>query len=122
MIRFAFSHDDFLRTRFAISPLFEATASISALQDPARASIHLPFLRAAQAATRDLELPLLRTLIPRTGYTPDFISPPPDSPLPDVEAEIARVARPPAAEVRLEVGWRFPDGPRDQLRPLLECG
>ena len=122
MIRFAFSHDDFLRTRFAISPLFEATASIAGLKDPSRASIHLPFLRAARAALRDLDLPLLWALVAARGYTPDFISPPPDSPLPDVEAEIARVGRTPAAQVRLEVGWLYPGGPPDVLRPVLERG
>src|SRR6476469_6529370 len=120
MIRYHFGNDDLLRTRFAISPLFEATASISGLADPSRASIHLPFLRAARERTASLELPLLRALVPAAGYTPDFISPPPESPLPDVEAEIARVARPPAAQVRREVGWRYPAGAPPQLRALRD--
>jgi DNA-binding transcriptional ArsR family regulator len=120
MIRYRFGKDDLLRTRFAISPLFEATASISALADPSRASIHLPFVRAARTRTGGLELPLLRALVPARGYTPDFISPPPETPLPDVEAEIARVASTPAAQVRREIGWRFPDGSPPQLRELLD--
>jgi DNA-binding transcriptional ArsR family regulator len=122
MIRFVFDRDDVLRTRFAVSPLFEATASIGAVADPSRASIHLPFVRLARAATRGLELPLLHALVPATGYVPDFISPPPESPLPDVEAEIERVARTPLAQVRRELAWRFPEGAPDQVRPLLERG
>jgi DNA-binding transcriptional ArsR family regulator len=122
MIRFAFSHDDFLRTRFAISPLFEATASVAALADPGRASINLPWVRGARERLGDADVSLLRALVPQAGYTPDFISPPPPSPLPDVEAEIARVARTPADQVRREVGWRYEGAvaPPPVVRDLLD--
>src|SRR3954469_8947671 len=106
MIRYRFARDDLLRTRFAVSPLFEATASVAALRDPAAASLHLPWVRAARAALGDLDLSLLDALVGRPGgYTPDFISPPPESPLPDVAAEIERVARTPPAQVREELRW-----------------
>src|SRR3954468_21166481 len=102
MIHYRFDHDDLLRTRFAISPLFEATASLSALRDPAKASIHLPWVRAARERLGDTDVSMVDALVagPGEGYTPDFISPPPETPLPDVEAEIERVARTPAAQVR----------------------
>ena len=109
MIRYRFGHDDLLRTRFAISPLFEATASVAVLRDPARSSIHVPWVRAARARVEGLDYGLLSALVPEQGYTPDFISPPPESPLPDVEAEIERVRRIPAAQVRRELGWVFED-------------
>src|SRR5688572_2118061 len=99
MIRYRFRHDDLLRTRFAISPLFEATASVAVLRDPAAHSIHLPWVRAARPRVEGLEYGLLAALVPDRGYTPDFISPPPGSPLPDVAAEIARVRATPAAQV-----------------------
>src|SRR3954447_9193955 len=115
MVHYRFEHDDLLRTRFAISPLFEATASLVALRSPADASIHLPWVRAARerlaASGTDGSMNDAPGAGPAEGgYTPDFISPPPETPLPDVWAEIERVARTPAREVRFEVGERFPDG------------
>ncbi len=119
MIRFRFAADDLLRTRFAISPLFELTGAHAALRDPAGRSLHLPWIRAARRRTAELATPLLDALVPLRGYTPDFISPPPDGPLPEPEAELRRVARTPAAQVRTELGWRFePAAPPVVLRPL----
>src|SRR5919206_463697 len=63
MTRSRFARDDLLRTRFAVSPLFEATASVAALRDPAAASLHLPWVRAARAALGDLDLSLLDALV-----------------------------------------------------------
>src|SRR6266496_3162736 len=80
MIRYCFGQDDLLRTRFAISPLFEATASIAALRDPAGHSVHVPWVRAARerlAADPALDLRALDALVAAgRGYTPDLISPP----------------------------------------------
>jgi hypothetical protein len=120
VIVFYFSAEDLLRTRFAISPLFEATASLAALADPARASIHLPWIREARERTSGLELELLHALVPGNGYHPDFIAPPPQSPLPDVREEIERVRRTPAAQVRKELAFTYPDGIPDVLRGLVE--
>ena len=122
MIRYEFDRDDLLRTRFAVSPLFEATASVAALRDPARYSLHLPWVRTARRRLEGLDFSMLDALVgkPRT-YTPDFISPPPESPLPDVAAEIERVARTPPAQVRLELEWRFGRArPPAAVRPLVE--
>ena len=119
MIVYRFAHDDLLRTRFAVSPLFEALTSIAALRDPGGASLHLPWVRAARERLGGLDVSMLEALVPPAGYTPDFISPPPASPLPDVEAEIERVRATPAAQVRRELGYAYPSGIPDLLRPLL---
>jgi DNA-binding transcriptional ArsR family regulator len=124
MIRYLFGHDDLLRTRFAVSPLFEATASVAALRDPAAHSLHLTWVRAAReriAAEPPLDMSLLEALIPVGSYVPDFISPPPETPLPDLAEELDRVRRTPPAQVRRELGWLF-DGhrPPPVVRPLLE--
>jgi DNA-binding transcriptional ArsR family regulator len=122
MIRYRFGHDDLLRTRFAISPLFEATASLAALRDPGAHGIHTPWVRATRERLRagGPDLRALDALVSRGGYTPDFISPPPESPLPDVAAEIERVRRTPPEQVRREVGWRFEGRrPPAAVRPLL---
>jgi hypothetical protein len=120
LIRYRFSPGDLLRTRFAISPLFEATASVQALRDPSSASIHVPWVREARERTRGLELDLLHALVPGQGYHPDFIAPPPETPLPCVDEEIERVRRTPADQVRKELAWCYPDGLPDVVRPLAE--
>jgi hypothetical protein len=121
MIIYRFGPDDLLRTRFAISPLFEATASLPALRDPARASLHLPWVREARRRTRGLELDVLHALVASRGYVPDFISPPPQTPLPDVELEIERVRRTPVRQMRREVGWRFEtERPPPSIHYLLD--
>jgi DNA-binding transcriptional ArsR family regulator len=110
MIVFRFDHDDLLRTRFAISPLFEALSSVAVMRDPAGASLHLPWVRAARPRLGDLDVSVLQALVPHYGYTPDFISPPPASPLPDVWAEIERVRATPLSQVRRELGYAYPQG------------
>src|SRR4051812_29510244 len=122
MIRYRFGRDDLLRTRFAISPLFEVTASVTALRDPAAASLHLPWVRAARARLGGADVSMVDALVSGAGaYTPDFISPPPESPLPDVAAELARVGRTPAAQVRREVAQRLAGAPpAPALDVLLE--
>lgn len=120
MISYSFTTDDLLRTRFAISPLLEATASLSALRDPGnRGSIHLPWVRVAREAVKDLDLTELELLTVGGSYVPDFLSPPPETPLPDVEAELARVARTPPEQVRAELGWRFGSRPTAAQEKLL---
>src|SRR4051812_28700697 len=118
MIIYEFEHDDLLRTRFAISPLFEAVTSVAALRDPASASLHLAWVRAARERLGDLDISMLSALVPHYGYTPDFIAPPPASPLPDVWAEIERVRATPAAQVRRELRFAYPDGVPPQLAAL----
>jgi hypothetical protein len=51
---------------------------------------------------------------------PDFISPPPSTPLPEVEDELARVRATPPERVALEVGWRFRGDVPAIVRPLLD--
>jgi hypothetical protein len=50
VIRFRFGHEDLVRTRFAISPLFDLIWSTDVLRDPAAHSLHLPWARAARGA------------------------------------------------------------------------
>ena len=48
VIRFRFGHEDLVRLRFAISPLFDLMWSTDVLRDPAAHSLHLPWARAAR--------------------------------------------------------------------------
>ena len=121
MIAYRFGREDLLRTRFAISPLFELQASVGALRDPGARSVHLPWVRAARPRLAGLDFAMVDALLPERGYAPDFFAPPPRSPLPDVRDELARVLATDPAQVRRELGWRFPDGePPAAVRPLLD--
>ena len=122
MIAYRFGRDDLLRTRFAISPLFELVGSVRVLRDPGAHSVHLPWVREARARLEGLDYALLEALDPGHGpYAPDFVAPPPRTPLPDVGEELARVRATPPERVRLELGWAFEGAePPAIARPLLE--
>jgi Helix-turn-helix domain/Family of unknown function (DUF5937) len=124
VIRFRFGHEDLVRTRFAISPLFDLVWSTDALRDPATHSLHLPWVRAARERLRGFDYELLSVLGTSAGpggYVPDFISPPPTSPLAELDDELARVRATPHDRVATEVAWRFTGKPVPAVvRPLLD--
>src|SRR3954470_15506533 len=124
MIRYRFGSDDLLRTRFALSPLFEVVWSAHVLRRPARAPLHRPWVAAAHARLAGLDWALLDWLANgygRGGYVPDFITPPPATPLADLDGELERVRATPPERVALEVGWRFEDREVPAaVRPLLD--
>ncbi len=121
VIAYRFGREDLLRTRFAISPLFELAASVRVLRDPGGHSVHLPWVREARARLEGLDYALIDALHPDGPYAPDFIAPPPLTPLPVFEEELARVRATPPERVRLELGWTFESGEVPEVaRPLLE--
>src|SRR5215813_14219116 len=72
---FVFGRDDPARTRFAVSPLWETTAALHVLLEPQQHQYHLPWLDAVRPDLDRLDLRPLLVLLPRTGWTPDFLSP-----------------------------------------------
>ncbi|GAA4555450.1 ArsR/SmtB family transcription factor [Planotetraspora kaengkrachanensis] len=104
-IEWRFTPDDVARLRFAFSPMWELVTSLRVLRSPARHSLHLPWLRAVRPRLRDLDLSELFALVPVTGYMPDFLTPPPDTPLPDFMAELDRVRNAPPHTAAEEVAW-----------------
>src|ERR671936_668721 len=104
MVEFVFGPEDVARVRFAFSPNWELVSSVRALRRPSDHALHLPWVEEARQALRDFEhMPLLLALIPPEGYVPDFFSPPPDTPLPDLDDELAAVRGVPADRVRTEI-------------------
>ncbi|MEW9548877.1 DUF5937 family protein [Nonomuraea sp. NPDC050783] len=85
--------EDVARIRFAFSPMWELVASLRTLRQPARQSIHLPWIKAVRPRLAGLDLAELLALVPPSGYLADFLTPPPDTPLPDFAAELERVRR-----------------------------
>ena len=105
MLRLEFSVEDLARMRFAISPTWEMARSLLALRDPATAALHLPWLRGLSGRLGGLDLRPVVALIPPSGYMPDFFTPPPDSPMGDIEADLERIRRTPPEVIRKEMTW-----------------
>ncbi|REE99473.1 ArsR/SmtB family transcription factor [Thermomonospora umbrina] len=109
MIEYVFTPDDVARVRFAFSPLGELVASLRVLADPSRHALHLPWVRAVTPRLQGLGLGPLRALVGPVGYIPDFLTPPPRTPLPDLDAELAEVRATTPAQVVEEIRWMDTD-------------
>lgn len=96
--------EDVARIRFAFSPLWELVASLRTLQDPARQVVHLPWITCVRHRLAGLDLAELLELVPPSGYLADFLTPPPDTPLPDFAAELERVRATPPERALHEAG------------------
>jgi DNA-binding transcriptional ArsR family regulator len=107
MIRMRFGPADLGRVRFAVSPLADVRRSWRLLEDPGAHALHLPWVVEARRATADLDLAPLRALDPADVYGPDFISPPPTSPLAELDDELAAIAATPPDQVRAEVARAY---------------
>ncbi|MFI6812495.1 DUF5937 family protein [Nonomuraea sp. NPDC050328] len=106
--------EDMARIRFAFSPMWELVASLRTLQDPARQALHLPWIKAVRPRLAGLDLAELLALVPADGYLADFLTPPPDTPLPDFAAELDRVRRADPERARHEAGLL--SGPLDRFK------
>ncbi len=105
MIQFRLEAEDLVQVRFAFSPLWELVMSVRALADPGRHALHLPWVADARPALEGLDLELLFALVGSADdYTPDFLAPPPTTPLPDFAAEVERIVCTPPELVRAEAG------------------
>jgi DNA-binding transcriptional ArsR family regulator len=104
-VEWRFGADDLARLRFAFSPMWELVVSLRVLRSPARHSLHLPWLRAVRPRLGAVDLAELFALVPPQGYMADFLTPPPDTPLPDFAAELERVRATDPAKAAEEAGW-----------------
>jgi hypothetical protein len=92
MITLRLSPEDLSRVRFAFSPLWETVASFRVLLDPGRHALHLPWVERTRGQLGKLDLAPLYALVRPDGYIPDFLAPPPTTPLPAFEDEMARLS------------------------------
>lgn len=123
-ITLAFTPDDLLRCRFAVSPLWETLAAVQRLVDVDKLDHHAPWRGRVRPVVDALELePLVALLPPQTTQVPDFLTPPPTGPDVRIEAELERLRSTPDEQVALEltraIGARRTEAPA-ALRPLLE--
>ncbi len=120
MILARFNTEALTGVRFAISPMLEMIASLKALDDPARGALHLSWVEETRRNTADLDLSLLRALQGSETYNPDFINPPPSSPLRQLDDELAAMLETPAEQIRREVRYAYRTGPMPALlEPFL---
>ncbi|HYH88562.1 MAG TPA: DUF5937 family protein [Solirubrobacteraceae bacterium] len=103
MVTLHLGPEDVANVRFAISPLMELHTSVRALEHPDAKALHLPWVADTRARVADIDIALLQALQPRKAYTPDFVSPPPRSPLGELEQELAEMLATPPERVRLEL-------------------
>lgn len=99
---------DLAATRFAISAAWELAASLTVRRDPSRAAIHLPWIAASAQRLEGLDLREPLALTPPRAYMPDFLTPPPDSPMPSIDDDLARVRATEADQVAWELGHMEP--------------
>jgi DNA-binding transcriptional ArsR family regulator len=102
-VTMVFGPDDQARTRFVISPAWETVHAIRVIAEPQRHLYHLPWLEAVRPQAERLDLRPLLMLTPRRGWTPDFLSPVPDTPDADMTGELARVRATPPEQVAHEI-------------------
>src|SRR3954468_18508954 len=119
MATYEFGLEDLTRLRFAISPMWEVGASLRRLRAPSGAGIHLPWLNWLRdsGALQGVDLAAALTLTPPVGYAPDFLTPPPTTPLARFEDEIELVRATSPKQVHNDM--RLYRGGR-KLPPLLE--
>ena len=93
MIRVHFTPEDLAEIRFAFSPTWELVMSaMKALKNPAKHALHLPWVQEARTAIDGRDLGILFALTSGTHYVPDFVTPPPTTPFPELEEELELVA------------------------------
>lgn len=119
MLRLVANADDLLRSRFAISPVFEVQ---SLLRHLAGISRHrLPWAARLEPAfdrlRRDTDLDLLLSLL-STHYGPGFVVPPPRGLTQTIEDDLAAVRATPSDVVRLEVAEALRRKPTTDQRRL----
>jgi DNA-binding transcriptional ArsR family regulator len=106
-VTFVFSIDAVLHCRFGISPLGEVVRAVRAIAFPVRGTSHFAWLRqrrtVLQELHRDHDLSPLLAVLPEGGYMPDFLTPPPSTPLADIDDELASIRHMPPLQARAEI-------------------
>ena len=97
------ARDDLLAVRFAISPVWETQAAVQAFADERGHSYHERWLLLARARAARLDLAPLLAVLPRRGYVPDFLTPPPRTSRPSLRSQLAEIRATEPAQVSREL-------------------
>lgn len=115
MIELVFGPADLLQVRFAISPAEEVLGAIRTVAELARHAYHLPWLRRLRGTDLSGLAELTALITSPRNYTPDFLSPPPASPLADLDEQLARLRSTPLDVIEAELSESLGDARPDAL-------
>lgn len=121
MVTLTLGARDLAQVRFAFSPLWECVAAFRVWQDPARHAVHLPWAAALDRAVggriRRRDWALLDAVArPPSGAIPDFLAPPPRTPLARFDEELAAARRTRVSVIRRELAAAYPSGLSGHVR------
>lgn len=86
-----FGTEGLLRVRFAISPVWETVMAVHAIQHCDAQPSHQVWIDKAGRRAAGVDLGLLFGLHPLSGYTPDFLTPPPRRHEPSVDEDLEQL-------------------------------
>ena len=120
-VEYRFERDDLLRTRFAIAPLIELVGAAYVVRQPRLYPEHRRWVETATPRLRALDLSLVYAAAPlgRTSW-PNFNAPPPVSPHPRIDDELARVGATDPELVRADIHRAHPDGVPTSPEPFID--
>jgi DNA-binding transcriptional ArsR family regulator len=95
--------DSVLAIRFAVSPLWETQAAVQAFADERGRAYHAPWMRTVRTSAARLEWAALLAVLPRYGYTPDFLTPPPPTAMPTLASQLEQIQATDPAQVAREI-------------------
>jgi DNA-binding transcriptional ArsR family regulator len=131
--------DSVLATRFAVSPLWETQAAVQAFADERGRVYHAPWIRNVRSSAAGLDWAPLLAVLPRFGYVPDFLTPPPSTSAPEFASQLEEIRATDPAQIAREIEWcregihdeesrrllaaliADPEHARDQLAALLHA-
>lgn len=95
--------DSVLAIRFAVSPLWETQAAVQAFADERGRAYHAPWMRTVRASAAQLDWAALLAVLPRHGYVPDFLTPPPPASAPTLASQLEQIRATDPAQVAREL-------------------
>lgn len=95
--------DDLLAVRFATSPVWETVHAVRHYSHQQGTRLQLPWRQAVAREAARLDLEPLLAVNPRSGYVPDFLSPPPLAAAPRFRDQLEEIRRTPLVHVEQEL-------------------
>lgn len=123
MIVFDLGADTLGNTRFAFSPLAEATLSLRLLGQPRPMHIHAPWIRQARTALEGVDLELLQAVVPAGPWIASFLVTPTRTTQPAIEEQLAELSHLDPAVLAADLGqvWSSRPAPR-RVQELIAAG
>jgi DNA-binding transcriptional ArsR family regulator len=103
MIELDLDVEDLVGMRFAVSPLMETVMSLRTPLLPTYFVLQMPWWRRVHGDLSGLDMRPLTALVGVRRWVPDFLTPRPEVPVPDFDAELELVRRTPPEKVASDI-------------------